>query len=90
MSDGGLKHTSRTDWDRLDEMTDDDIDYSDIPPLNDEFFARARLVIPNAVAVDPDVLAWFKRLGPDYPERINRILREYIGQQEASSAASGL
>ncbi|HVQ40508.1 MAG TPA: hypothetical protein VMS31_23400 [Pyrinomonadaceae bacterium] len=28
-------------------MTDDDIDTSDIPPLTDEFFERARMVLPR-------------------------------------------
>ena len=37
---------SETGWERLDRMTDDDIDYADIPPLADEFFAQARVYIP--------------------------------------------
>ena len=73
-----MQRTSRTDWDRLATMADDDIDYSDIPPLTDEFFARAKLVQPNAVEIDPDVLAWFQLQGHDYPTRINQVLREYI------------
>jgi len=63
-------------------MTDEEIDYSDIPPLTDEFFARAKLVLPNAVELDPDVLAWFRHKGRDYPARINQVLREYIELQE--------
>jgi uncharacterized protein (DUF4415 family) len=63
-------------------MTDQEIDYSDIPPLTDSFFARAKLVLPNAVELDPDVLAWFKHQGRDYPTRINQVLREYIALQE--------
>jgi len=31
---------SRTDWKRIDAMRDEDIDYSDIPPLSPEDFAR--------------------------------------------------
>ena len=34
---------SQTDWERLDAMTDDDIDYSDIPPITDEMWARGVL-----------------------------------------------
>ena len=82
MSGNGMKHTSRTDWDRLNQMADEEIDYSDIPPLTDAFFAHARLVLPNAVELDPDVLEWFKKRGRDYPARINQILREYIQLQE--------
>lgn len=32
----------KSDLARLDRMTDEDIDYSDIPPLGDEFFTRAK------------------------------------------------
>jgi len=35
------KLPSLTDWERLRNMRDEDIDYSDIPPLTDEDFARA-------------------------------------------------
>lgn len=38
-----MNNTSRTDWDRIDAMSDEDIDTSDIPPLSDEFFAKAQL-----------------------------------------------
>ncbi len=82
MSVDDMKHTSRTDLDRLNTMTDDEIDYSDIPPLNETFFARAKLVLPNVVEVEPDVLAWFKQQGQDYPLRINQVLRQYIELQE--------
>ena len=32
---------------KLLEMTDDDIDYSDIPPLDDEFFNQVTLIHPR-------------------------------------------
>jgi len=38
MSTKDLKNTSRTNWEALESMSDEDIDYSDIPPLTDEFF----------------------------------------------------
>ena len=40
------KIKSETDWEYLENMTDDDIDYSDIPPLPDEFYQNATLRIP--------------------------------------------
>jgi len=56
------------------------IDYSDIPPLGDEFFAKA--VADRAPAkhqltirLDADVLNWLKANGKGYQTRINRILR---------------
>ncbi len=42
-----MSSTSRTDWSRIDAMTDDDIDTSDIQPLSDDFFAKAKLRMPS-------------------------------------------
>ena len=46
-----LKKKSKTDWARIDQMRDEDIDTSDIPPLDDAFFERATKVLPR-VRVD--------------------------------------
>ena len=37
-----MRHLSMTDWDRIKNMTDDDIDFSDIPEPTDEQLATAR------------------------------------------------
>jgi uncharacterized protein (DUF4415 family) len=63
-------------------MSDEDIDYSDIPPLDDKFFEQAQVVVPPGkkqltLRLDADVLAWLKSLGPKYQTRINAILRSY-------------
>ena len=53
-----MSNTSRTDWYRIDAMTDDDIDTDDIPPLSNEFFAKAKLRLPSSslkkVTIDVD------------------------------------
>ena len=85
MSDDNTKPTSQTDWERLDNMADEEIDYSDIPPLTDAFFARAKLVLPSAVPLDPDVLAWFRQHDHNYAEQINQILRQYIAVQDRTA-----
>nr|OEJ73390.1 hypothetical protein BH720_19300 [Desertifilum tharense IPPAS B-1220] len=64
-------------------MTDEEIDYSDIPPLTEEFFEKATLRIPAAQAhkliqLDPDVMAWFQSQGAEYKTLINSVLRRYI------------
>jgi hypothetical protein len=46
MSDKDFNNTSRTDWAALEAMDDEDIDYSEIPPLTEEFFENATLRIP--------------------------------------------
>jgi hypothetical protein len=47
MSEENLKKPSETDWARIDRMSDEEIDTSDIPPLNDEFFAKAHWRMPK-------------------------------------------
>ena len=46
MNEKDCKNTSRTNWEALEAMTDEEIDYSDIPPLTENFFARATLRLP--------------------------------------------
>ena len=56
------------------------IDYSDIPPLGDEFFAQAKAAWPPAkqqltIRLDGDVLDWLKGYGKGYQTRANLLLR---------------
>lgn len=74
---------SETDWKRIDAMTDEEIDTSDIPPLGEDFFKRAKVRWPKQqttliAQVDPDVLTWFRALGNDYERRVNDALRIYV------------
>jgi len=74
---------------RLDQMRDEDINYSDIPELDDEFFARAKQVWPPpkqqlTIRLDSDVLQWLKSKGRGYQTRINRILRAAMETQPVS------
>jgi len=77
-----MSKESKTDWARLDQMVDQDIDTTDIPLLDDAFFRNAdlRLPIKKAVTIrlDADVLEWFKGQGAGYQTRINQLLRHYM------------
>jgi uncharacterized protein (DUF4415 family) len=78
-----LNSTSRTNWAALESKSEENIDYSDIPPLTDEFFERATLRIPadqahNLIQLDPDVQKWFQAQGEQYKTLINKVLRQYI------------
>jgi uncharacterized protein (DUF4415 family) len=64
-------------------MPDSEIDFSDIPPLDDSFWKHAvrnpfykPTKTSTTVRVDADVLAWLKSQGKGYQTRINTILRE--------------
>ncbi|NQU40504.1 MAG: BrnA antitoxin family protein [Lentisphaerae bacterium] len=74
---------SRTDWGRLDAMSDSDIDVSDVAKLDKAFFERAQVRLPKrkssiSLRVDPDVLEWFKHQGRGYQTRINAVLKAYV------------
>lgn len=75
-----------------DEFRDKDIDFSEIPELAPEQFARAVVrkgLKPLAgkhqvtLRVDADVLRWFKGLGKGYQTRINELLCAYMEAHRA-------
>ncbi len=76
----------------LRNMPDENIDYSDIPPLTDEFWKNARPFRDShfykprkqstTVRLDSDILAWLKSAGPGYQTRINTILRSVMLKDE--------
>ena len=68
---------------RVDALREQEIDYSEIPELGDDFFKSAVLRMPEPKALvtlrlDRDVLEWFKKQGPKYQTRINALLRAYV------------
>jgi uncharacterized protein (DUF4415 family) len=83
-----MSNTSRTDWDRIDAMSDDEIDTSDIPPLTDEFFSNAKLRMPSsslvtvAIRVDPETLSWFQSKGKEAEQHMAAALRIYAEAQK--------
>ena len=68
----------------LAEMPDDEIDYSDIPPLDDDFFDTAQLVEKQprteriSIRIEVDVLEWLRLRSPHYQTLINKVLRTYV------------
>lgn len=82
---------SETDWERVDALTDETIDLSDIPALSDAFFARATLRVPQqfttvTVQLDSDVWAWFKAQGQECERQLNAALCIYAEAHRAYSS----
>ena len=76
------KEFIKSDLKKLDAMSDEDIDYSEIPEFDDEFLRTVDMKIspgkkPIALRLDEDVLDWMKSQGKGYQSRINSILRAY-------------
>ena len=91
MNKNDSNNTSGNNGEALAAMSDDTINYSDIPPLADKFFERATLRIPAAQAqkpfhLDPDVMKWFQSQDVQPTEMINTVLRRYIENNTRQSA----
>ena len=64
-------------------LPDDQIDYSDIPELDDDFWENAKIVAPPGkeritFRVDREVLEFFRKDGPGYQTRMNAVLRSFV------------
>lgn len=83
---------SKTDWARLNAMTDTDIEQavaddpdSFIPDAS--WWDKAQVVMPKTketitLRLDPEVIAWFRLSGKGYQTRINAVLQAFVKAQE--------
>lgn len=72
-----------SDLKRLDKMTDANIDYSDIPPLDKSFFKKEMIMLPKkkdsiTLRIDHEVLEFFKHQGRGYQTLMNAVLKTYV------------
>jgi uncharacterized protein (DUF4415 family) len=77
-----LTKRQKADLANLSARPDSEIDFSDIPPLTENFWrnaVRGKYYKPTktstTVRIDSDVLAWLRAQGNGYQSRINAILR---------------
>ncbi|MEI6705999.1 MAG: BrnA antitoxin family protein [Methylococcales bacterium] len=78
-------YTTQTDWQRLSDLPDEDIDTSDIPELDESFFNQAILKQVSQQAInltlDSDIVEWLKQQS-HYQQKINQLLRDYMQAQQ--------
>ena len=70
-------------------VKDENIDFSDIPELDEQFWSNASLVEPDrteqiTMRVKRSVLDFFRAPGKGYQTRINRVLESYVRAQQES------
>lgn len=87
MNQNSTSNESQTDWTKLDNLTDDEIDFSDVDEITPQLFAQAVVrhglkPVPKkeqiTLRVDSDVLRWFRSQGKGYQTKINDLLRAYM------------
>ena len=90
MKKSNISKKDGTDYERLDAMTDEDIDFSEIPPITDEMFGRGvmrpglSVTHPReefTVNLDRDLAKWYGDMGQDSSTIINLVLRRYMLQE---------
>lgn len=72
----------------LKAIKDEDIDYSDIPELDEEWFKNAVLVMPDkkipvSLRLDKEIVDWFKKQGKGYQSQMNAVLKTFVRSQKA-------
>lgn len=77
----------KSDYVKVDNLSDEDIDYSDAPEMDDAFWANAKVYDPGnkqaiSLRIDPDVLAWFKQQDGRYQRLMNQVLRQYMNTHQ--------
>ena len=71
-------------------MKDSEIDYTDAPATDEEFWQDATVNIPPVkvpvtLRIEPDLLDWYKQQVPrGYQTLINHVLRKYMVEKKSS------
>jgi len=80
---------SKTNWKKFDQLTDKQIDTTEILALDKEWFKNAKIVLPEkkkaiSLRVDKEVLDWFKSKskGKGYQTFMNAVLKAYVEAQK--------
>lgn len=64
-------------------VKEEDIDFSDIPEADENFWKDAKVHLPDRtktplnVRLDADMVEWFRAQGKGYQTRINAVLRSF-------------
>lgn len=81
-----LPKQKKVDAKRLDGMRDQEIDYSDIPELDEAFWKNVAILRPMpkqmlTMRVDKEVADWFRAQGKGYQGLMNSVLRAFVEAQ---------
>lgn len=86
MSDKFTSMKSMTDWEKLESMSDENIDFSDCPEITPEMaknaVIRRGLKSPEkqslTLFLDAEIVNWYKENEIKHQTEINHLLKEYI------------
>ncbi len=75
--------STNTDWQKLSQQQDADIDYSDIPKTDEKFWKNAEIALPHkkvefTIKIDEDLAIWLKAMGQNSNQAMNNLIRAYF------------
>jgi uncharacterized protein (DUF4415 family) len=90
-----MKSLSKTNYKKVKKVPDKEIDYSDIPETDEEFWSDAEVLFPAkkrhvSIRLDDDIISWFKQFGRGYQTKINAVLRSYISNMKKKEAGKSV
>jgi uncharacterized protein (DUF4415 family) len=88
MKENSMNKPTKTNLERFDAITDNEIDTSEIPLLTEEFFSTAKWRMPKpkvkvTVEVEPEVMEWFRAQGENTQRSLAAALRIYAQAHQA-------
>lgn len=93
MKKKGTSRVYATDVERLRNMKDEDIDFTDIPLTTPEMWAKGivrkgiKTIPPKrqlTLRLDEEVIEFFKGQGAGYQTRINSLLKAYVDAHKST------
>ena len=90
-----MSTSSKTNFKRINKLSDKDIDYSGIPETDEEFWSDAEILFPTkkthvSIRLDDDIISWFKQFGKGYQTKINSVLKSYITSIQKKQAQKSI
>jgi len=75
--------SNKTDWTKLKNMSETEIDYSDIQETNYDYWDNAEIVLPHKkveikLQIDEDIANWINQFGDKSNIAVNNLLRSYF------------
>jgi uncharacterized protein (DUF4415 family) len=77
-----MKTASSSDWEKVKNLKEENIDTSDAPEWDDSMFANAKIQLPEqkktiSIRLDSDLIDWYKSQGKGYQTRMAAVLSMY-------------
>lgn len=83
VSTKNLPRTAKEEIERIRNIPDSAIDFSDMPEL-DLKSSQGRRAVMISLRLESDLLEWFRGGGPGYQTRIRQALREHVRRSTTS------